>query len=83
MGEGTDWEVVFRTGDQVEVELIRGLLVTSEIPVVIENKGFKSMQTFLGATALGEYLVKVPPDLADLARQLLAAEVLEEDKTKE
>ncbi len=65
--------MVFRTSDQVEAEFIRGLLVTSEIPAVLEAKGFKSMAVFFGHSAIGELLIKVPPDLEELALQLLAA----------
>lgn len=74
MGERVDWEVVFETGDQVEAELVRGLLATSDIPVVMEYKGLKSMQTFFGAGAPGQLQLKVPPDHADLARELLASQ---------
>lgn len=73
MEKGQNWPVVFRTVDQVEAELIRGLLVTSEIPVILEAKGLKSMATFFGHSANGELLIKVPPDLEELALQLLAA----------
>lgn len=74
MEQESKWEVVFRTGNQVEAEIVRGLLTTSNIPVVVEAKGLKSMVTLFGNSASGELLLKVPPDLADLARDLLAAE---------
>ncbi len=73
MGERANWEVVFETGEQVEAELVRGLLATSDIPVVMEYKGWKSMQTFFGAGAPGQLVLKVPPDHADLARELIAS----------
>jgi len=68
-----EWEEVFQTGDQVEAEVVRGLLVTSDIPVVVEYKGWKSMQTFFGSGAPGQLVLKVPPDQAALARELLAS----------
>lgn len=73
MEKGQKWPVVFRTVDQVEAEFIRGLLVTSEIPVIVEAKGLKSMPIFFGHSANGELLIKVPPDREEFALQLLAA----------
>jgi len=73
METGQQWPVVFRTVDQVEAEFIRGLLETSDVPVVVEAKGLKSMTTFFGHSANGELLIKVPPDREDFALQLLAA----------
>lgn len=69
------WEIVFSTGNQVEAELMRGLLVTSDIPVVMEATGLKAMPIFFGHAAVGDLVLKVPPDLAELAAQLLAAEI--------
>lgn len=73
MEKGQQWPVVFRTVDQVEAEFIRGLLVTSEIPVIVEAKGLKSMSIFFGHSANGELLIKVPPDREEFALQLLSA----------
>lgn len=77
MDQSHEWEVVFRTGDQVEAEVVKGLLVTSDIPVIVEAKGLKSMPIFFGHAASGELLLKVPPDQAELARALLAARIEE------
>ena len=68
-----DWEVVFRTAQQVEMELIRGLLETNGFPVVVQATGLKSMPVIFGAAAYGEWILKVPPDRAEQARELLAA----------
>lgn len=81
MDQDGGWEIVFRTGDQVEAEIVRGLLTTSEIPVVVEAKGLKSMAVFFGHSASGELVLKVPPDMADLARELLAAKAEPESET--
>jgi hypothetical protein len=67
------WEEVFRTGEQVEMELIRGLLETNGFPVVVEAKGLKSMPVIFGHASYGEWILKVPPDHADQARAMLAA----------
>ncbi|MGE5673084.1 MAG: DUF2007 domain-containing protein [Mycobacterium leprae] len=74
MGQYDAWIEVFRTGDQVEAEVIRGLLQTNGFPVVVEAKGLKSMAVLLGHAAQGELIVKVPPDRADEARAMLAAD---------
>lgn len=74
MSDQPDWVVVLRTSDQVEAELVKGLLTTSGIPVVMEARGFKALAAILGHGAGGELLLKVPPDLAQLARDLLNAE---------
>lgn len=77
-----EWVVIFTAANQVEAELIRGLLEGSQIPVIIEARGPQAMPFFFGQTALGgELLVKVPPDQADFARELLAAQV-EEDASE-
>lgn len=74
MSERVDWEVVFQTESQVEAEIIKGLLATGNIPVVVQPKGLKSMATIFGHSVGGQLLLKVPPDQADLARQLIAAD---------
>lgn len=74
MSDQPDWVVVLRTSDQVEAELVKGLLTTSGIPVVMEARGFKALAPILGHGAGGELLLKVPPDLAQLAKDLLEAE---------
>lgn len=73
----SDWEIVFQTGDQVEIEIVRGLLTTNGFPVVVERKGLKSMAFMFGESAIGEYLLRVPPDMADAAVELLAAKYVE------
>lgn len=75
MSENTKWPVVFETGDQIEAELIRGLLTSAEIPVVLSTSGLKTMAVFLGHSAPGRILLKVPPDQEALAREILSAQV--------
>ncbi|MFZ5813861.1 MAG: putative signal transducing protein [Bacillota bacterium] len=69
-----EWVEVFRTTDQIEAEFMKGLLETSQIPVLMEAKGLKAMPYIFGHAASGQLLLKVPPDLAELARQILEAE---------
>lgn len=78
-----EWVVVHRTPEQVELELVRGLLETNGIKVVVEAKGWKSMTVFFGQSALGEWLLKVPPDQAHLAEELLAAGIESDDAEAE
>lgn len=75
---GADWKVVFTTSDQVEAEVVRGLLETSGIDVIVVRRGLKALEPFLGATAAGTLELKVPPDRADEAIALLEAEPEEE-----
>ncbi len=70
-----NWEVVYRTGSHVEAEVVRGLLNTSNIPVYVEATGQKALPMFFGQSAIGELLLRVPPDLADLAAELIASKV--------
>ncbi|HEY3367111.1 MAG TPA: DUF2007 domain-containing protein [Symbiobacteriaceae bacterium] len=81
MAASTDWEIVFQTGDQVEIEIIRGLLTTNGFPVVVEKKGLKGMSFMFGESAIGEYLLKVPPNMVDAALALLSADI-EEPETE-
>jgi hypothetical protein len=67
------WEEVYRTGDDFQMEFIRGLLKSAEIPVMVERKGAKDMPTIMGVASYGDYVLRVPPDQADFARELLAA----------
>lgn len=68
------WVEVYRTSEPLEAEFIKGLLTTGEIPVVIEAKGLKAMPYFFGHASSGELVVLVPPDQAELAREILAAQ---------
>lgn len=78
-----EWVEVFITHDQMEAEFMKGLLETSSIPVVVEAKGLKAMPFYFGHSALGQLILKVPPDRADLAKALLEARVEEEDDAVE
>ncbi|HYF91907.1 MAG TPA: DUF2007 domain-containing protein [Symbiobacteriaceae bacterium] len=75
-----NWVEVYETGDDLQMELIRGLLTTNGIPVVVQRTGAKEMGFYFGAAANGSLIVRVPPELADTARALLesGAEVPEE-----
>lgn len=74
------WEPVFRTHDQIEAELIRGLLTTNGFPVIVESKGQKAMAVIFGNAATGELILKVPPDLAEQALEFLAADIEEPEE---
>ncbi|HLN65379.1 MAG TPA: DUF2007 domain-containing protein [Symbiobacteriaceae bacterium] len=75
MEENTSsWVEVYNTGDDLQMEFVRGLLTTSGIPVVVQAKGAKALPVILGVTANGSYILKVPPELEDVARDLLNAE---------
>lgn len=78
-----EWVEVFRTHDQMEAEFFKGLLQTNSIPVILQAKGLKALPGIFGHAALGQLVLKVPPGLADLAEQLLAAPFQEEDETPE
>lgn len=69
-----DWVEVFVTHDQIEMEMIKGLLTTNGFEVVVEARGWKQMPVIFGHAATGEYGLKVPPDKADAAVALLAAD---------
>ncbi|HYG57490.1 MAG TPA: DUF2007 domain-containing protein [Symbiobacteriaceae bacterium] len=79
MDESTRWVEVFRTGEDFHMEFMRGLLTTNGIPVVVERQGFKDMPIILGVAAVGQLILKVPPDREREARELLEAPVETED----
>jgi len=75
-----EWEEVFIAADYMEAELIRGLLEANGIPVVTEARGTQAMPFYFGHGAVGgEIGLRVPPDRADEARNLLAARAEEEE----
>lgn len=73
MAGAPEWEEIFRTGDDVEAEMVRGLLEMNGFPVVVESKGLKALPTIFGHAASGERILRVPPDMAEAAREFLAA----------
>lgn len=81
--ETASWEEVFRTQDQVEMELVRGLLITNGFLVVVEAKGLKSMPAIFGHASNGELILRVPPDMAEQAVALLQAKAEMEDEESE
>lgn len=74
MENTADWVEVYNTGDDLQMEFVRGLLTTSGIPVVVQAKGAKALPVILGVTANGSYILKVPPEWQDVAKDLLNAE---------
>lgn len=68
-----EWEEVFRTDSDIEAEFIKGLLATAAIPVYVEAHGAKTMPYIFGTSGFGQLVLKVPPDLAELAQAILQA----------
>jgi hypothetical protein len=77
------WIEVYRTGEELQMELVRGLLTTSGIPVTVQAEGAKGIGVILGARANGTLILRVPPDKAELALDLLGAPLLEEEPEDE
>ncbi|MDF2629379.1 MAG: hypothetical protein K0R39_3210 [Symbiobacteriaceae bacterium] len=67
----TDWVQVFETGDDLQMEFVRGLLTTNGVPVVVQRTGAKDLGMIFGAAATGSLILRVPPDLEQQARDLL------------
>lgn len=74
-----EWVEVFSTSEPMEAELVKGLLETNQIPVLIQARGQKALGFIFGSAAVGEFVLKVPPDLAELAGEILAAQFEEEE----
>jgi|GEM_PF-6184180 len=75
------WEIVYNTHDELDCEFAKGLLSTNGFPVVMERRGAKTLAGIFGhAAALGELVLKVPPDVAEQAKALLAARAEMEDE---
>lgn len=66
-----NWVEVYETGDDLQMEFVRGLLTTNGIPVVVHRTGAKEMGMIFGAAATGSLRLRVPPDLVETARELL------------
>lgn len=75
-----EWVEVYRTGEDMQMELVRGLLTTNGIPVTVHTEGAKELGVILGARANGTLILRVPPDKAELALELLGAPLLEEEE---
>jgi hypothetical protein len=71
----TDWVEVYTATSELDAELVKGLLATERIPVIVEAHGFKAMPYIFGTSGVGQLVLKVPPDLAHLAREILQAQV--------
>ncbi|BAD40041.1 DUF2007 domain-containing protein [Symbiobacterium thermophilum] len=69
-----EWVEVYKAPDHVEAELVRGLLEASGIPVVTEARGAQSLPFLLGPARVGGHIsIRVPPEHAQAAREVLAA----------
>ena len=71
-----DWPVIFRSRSEIEASVVRGLLETHGIDVIRSATGPPSVFP-LDLHGVVEVRLAVPPDLADLARRVIA-EHLEE-----
>lgn len=74
MAEMAEWVPVLTTHDEMEAEFLKGLLEGAGVPVVLETRGFKGLPSVYGPNASGGTTLRVPPDQAEFARQLLAAQ---------
>jgi hypothetical protein len=75
VGSDAEWVVVFSTADQAEADMIHGLLESNGFPVIVQSKGLKGMATLFGHAAVGQLVIKVPPDQVEAARALLEAPI--------
>lgn len=74
-----NWVEIYETGEELQMEIVRGLLTTNGVPVVVHRTGLKEMGMIFGARANGSLKLLVPPDLVDTARDLLSAQVEAEE----
>jgi hypothetical protein len=72
MKEKAEWVEVASVGQDEEAALIAGLLQSCDIPCEVEGPSASPWPENLGA--LGVSRVMVPPDRAEEARQVLAAQ---------
>jgi hypothetical protein len=82
--DGSGFEAVYRAADETTAELIRGLLEGEGIPVAFKSQQVPWMDGVMrmGAGFWGDILV--PKELADKAREIIAAyESPETPETKE
>lgn len=54
-----EWVTVFSTGDPIEAEMIKGLIVNADIPVLLRSSQISPFPETIGATGRIELLVKV------------------------
>jgi len=72
-GQGEDLVVVYRAQDEFVADIIKGLLVGEDIPVVLESR---QVPMYDGIMKMGEGYwgdVVVPRECADRARELIEA----------
>lgn len=66
-----NWVRVYETGDDLQMEFVRGLLTTNGVPVIVQRTGAKDMGMIFGAAATGSLILKVPPDMEETALGLI------------
>ncbi len=69
-GEIDSWVTVFEAATIDEANIVKGLLESAEVPVILEREAIGAIYA-LTVGPLSEIAVKVPPDLAERALQLL------------
>lgn len=69
-GENASWVTVFEAANIDEANIVKGLLEAAELPVILEREAIGAIYG-IAVGPLSEVAVKVPPDLAERAIQLL------------
>ena len=72
MKDKTEWVEVASVGNDEEAALIAGLLESQDVPCEVEGPSATPLPENLGAFGMSR--VMVPPDRAEEARQVLAAQ---------
>lgn len=80
---GEDWVILTTVANDIEYEMLAGLLATANIPSVKKVKGIDGyLQVILGFPIAGVDVL-VPPDRYEDARQLTETEIEEESFEEE
>ena len=69
---GISWRVVDRYSDAIAANIVRGRLEAEGIPAVLGNEDLVTLN-WLWSQAFGGVVVKVPAELLDAARAIIAA----------
>jgi len=69
--EGDEWQIVKTVGSEEEATVIVGFLRANDIPAEVDSLHISELPLDIGE--MSDVRVRVPPDRAEEARQLLAA----------
>lgn len=79
--ETEDWVVVTNVANDIEYNLVAGILQMGNIPTIKKLKGIDSYITIITGTPIAEGIdVLVPRDRYEEALQLLNAEIQEDEQ---